>query len=172
MAKAIVKADLNQASSNGASFPSFEPDILASHQYLKTCQRAHPVEPEKALMLAVLAEALDTYQRFAFSQSPRGRLLFREAKAWFRHERPTDSIFAFRSICEVFGLNPDFLRRGLMQWTANRERTQSPRIKIQLHLERSRARGPLNNIGKKLSNYGNKVRAPTALNQHLVSPLD
>jgi hypothetical protein len=27
------------------------------------------VEPEKALMFAVLAEAVDTYQRFAFSQS-------------------------------------------------------------------------------------------------------
>jgi hypothetical protein len=170
MAKGIIRADVNQAPSKGAWLPSFEPDILASHQYLKTCQRATPVQPEKALMLAVLVEALETYQRFAFSYSPRSRLLFREAEAWFWRERPTDSIFAFRSICEVFGLNPSFFRRGLMQWTANRERTKASRIKIQLHLERSRARKPLNTIGNQLDR--NKVRAPTALNHHLVSSLD
>jgi hypothetical protein len=170
MAKGIVNADLSQASSNGASLPSFEPDILASHQYLKTGQRTNPVEREKALMLAVLEEAINTYQRFAFSHSSRGRLLFREAEAWFWHEGATDSIFAFRSICEVFGLSPDFLRCGLMQWTANRERAQSPRAKIQFHLERSRARKPLNDVGKKRVNHRDKAGGPTALNHHLASP--
>jgi hypothetical protein len=81
MAKEIAKADLSQASSNGESLPSFEPDILAPHQYLKNCRRTNPAEPEKALMFAVLAEAVDTYQRFAFFDSPGGRLLFREAEA-------------------------------------------------------------------------------------------
>jgi hypothetical protein len=165
MAKETFKSPVNKAPSL-----SFEPDILAPNQYFRNCQRTSPAEPEKALMLAVLVQAVDTYQRFAFSDSPRGRLLFREVEAWFWREKSSDSVFSFRSICEVFGLNPDFLRRGLMQWTANRERTKSPRIKIQLHLERSRARKPLNDRGKKLSNYRDKVRGPTALNYDLVSP--
>jgi hypothetical protein len=171
MAKEIVSSTLNKASSNGASLLSFEPDILAPQQYLKNYQRHDPAEAEKALMFAVLVEAVDTYQRFAFSNSPHGRLLFREVKAWFWGAK-TDSVFAFRSICEVFGLDPSFLRRGLMQWTASRQWNPSPRKKIQLHLERGRARKPLNDIGKKLSNNRDKVRGPTALKHHLVSPPD
>jgi hypothetical protein len=115
MAKEVVKATVSKASSL-----SFEPDILAPNQYLNNCQRTSPAEPEKALMFAVLAEAVDTYQRFAFSDSPRGRLLSREVEDWFWGERPADSVFAFRSICEIFGLDPSFLKHGLMQWTASR----------------------------------------------------
>jgi hypothetical protein len=153
MAKQIIKLTFNKASSL-----SFEPDILASYQYLKNYRCTHPVEPEKALMLAVLAEAVDTYQRFALSDSSRAQALFREVEAWFWGEEP-DSLFSFPSICEVFGLDPGFLRRGLMQWTANRQRNTSPRKKFQLHLERGRARKPLNDIGTKApSNHSGKGR--------------
>jgi hypothetical protein len=153
MAQQIVKLPFNKASSL-----SFEPDILAPHQYLKNYRCTHPVEPEKALMLAVLAEAVDTYQRFAFSDSSRGRALFREVEAWFWGEDP-DSLFSFLSICEVFGLDPGFLKRGLMQWTVNRQRNTTPRKKFQLHLERGRACKPLNNIGTKaVSNHADKAR--------------
>jgi hypothetical protein len=144
MAKEIVKPTLNKSSSL-----SFEPDILAPHQYLKNCRRTSPAEPEKTLTFAVLAEAVDTYQRFVFSDSSQGRLLFREAEAWFWGDKP-DSVFSFPSICEAFGLDPEFLRRGLTQWTASRQRSTSPRKKIQLHLERGRARKPLSSIGRKL----------------------
>ena len=161
MAKEIVKPTLSKSSSL-----SFEPDILAPHQYLKNYQRHDPAEPEKALIFAVLAEAVDTYQRFAFSDLSRGRLLFREAEAWFWGEE-ADSAFSFLSICELFGLDPEFFRHGLMQWTANRQRNTSRRKKFQLHLERGRARKSLNSIGKKAaSNHSHKDRRW----DHLVSP--
>lgn len=139
MAKQIIKPALNKASSL-----LFEPDILAPHQYLTNHGGTNPAAPEKALMFAVLVEAVDTYQRFAFSDSSRGRLLFREAEAWLWGEKP-DSVFAFRSICEVFGLDPSFLRHGLMQFTATRQRNMSPRKKIHLYLGRGRARKSLSN---------------------------
>ena len=88
-------------------------------------------------MFAVLAEAVETYQRFAFSESPRKQRLFREAKAWFWGERP-GCPFAFRSICEVFGLDPAYLRRGLRQWTENPRLDKSWRKRIQLRSGRSR----------------------------------
>jgi hypothetical protein len=159
MANEIVKPIVSPASL------SFEPDILGPHQYLKNCQRSNPAEPEKALMFAVLAEAVDTYQRFAFSDSPRGRLLFREAKAWLWGEKP-DSVFAFRSICEVFGLDPSFLRRGLMKWTADRQWNTLPRKKIRFHLERGRARKSLkslNGFGKNVSHDLGKLNGLAAL---------
>ncbi|HEY7322422.1 MAG TPA: hypothetical protein VIE89_33065 [Candidatus Binatia bacterium] len=143
MASEVIKFTFNQP-----TLFSFEPDILAPHQYLKNYRSTHRVESEKALMLAVLAEAVDTYQKYAFSESSRGRTLFREADAWFWREE-ADSVFSFPVICEVFGLDPGFLRSGLMQWTASRRGNALPRKKFQLHLERGRARKPLNTIGKK-----------------------
>lgn len=124
---------------NGPSLLPYEPDILASQQYLKNYRRARPGEPEKALMFAVLAQAVETYQKFAFSESPRGQALFREVKAWFWREE-ADGIFSFRSICDVSGLNPGFLRRGLMQWTADRLRGTTSRRRIQLRSVRARTR--------------------------------
>jgi hypothetical protein len=88
MAKEIVKSELSQASSNGASLPSFEPDILPPHQYLKTCQRANPVEPEKVLRLAVLAKTIDTYQSFAFSTRPAAACFFVRRKPGFGAKEP------------------------------------------------------------------------------------
>ena len=149
----------------------FEPDILAPHQYLTNYRRLNPVEPEKALMFAVLAEAVDTYQRFAFCKSSRGQAIFREGEDWFWDDEP-DSLFSFLSICEVFGLDPGFLRRGLAQWTASQKRNRSPRKKIQLHLDRGRARKPLNDVGKRAAlKYRGPTGGPMVLN-HLASRLD
>ena len=117
----------------------YEPDILASQRYLKSYRRATPAEPEKALMFAILAEAVETYQRFAFSESPGKQRLFREAKAWFWGEEP-GCLFSFQSICEVFGLDPAYLRRGLSKLTANPQRDKSWRKRIQLRSGRSRTR--------------------------------
>ena len=58
----------------------YEPDILASQRYLKSYRRVTPTEPEKVLLFAVLAEAVETFQRFAFSEAPHKRRLFLEAK--------------------------------------------------------------------------------------------
>lgn len=172
MAKQIIGLSTNNKLTLTPRTPvSFEPDILALHQYLKNNRRTNPVEPEKALMFAVLAEAIDTYQRYAFSRSPRGQALLHEVKTWFWGEQ-ADFLFSFPNICEVFGLDPGFLRRGLMQWTANRQRYKRPRKKIQLHMDRGRARKPLDSIGKKSAlNHRGMVSRPLAVN-HLVSRLD
>lgn len=117
----------------------YEPDILAPQRYLKSYRRTTLAEPEKALMFAVLAEAVETYQRFAFSKSRGKQRLFREAKAWFWAEGP-GCPFSFPSICEVFGLDPTYLRRGLRQWTENPQRDHAWRKRIQLRSGRSRTR--------------------------------
>ena len=134
MAKEIIRFNWERT-----SLLPYEPDILACQQYLKNYRRGKPAEPEKALMFAVLVQAVETYQRFAFSESPRGQALFHEAKAWFWSDE-VNGIFSFRSICDVSGLNPGFLRRGLMQWMASRQGSASPRKRIQFRSVRSRSR--------------------------------
>jgi hypothetical protein len=134
MTKAMIRFNWD----NTSVLP-YEPDILASQQYLKNYRRRNPVEPEKALLFAVLVEAVKTYQGFAFSESPRKQKLFREAKEWLWGEEP-ESLFSFRSICGVFGIDPAFLRRGLMQWAAERKRSASCRKKVQLRSGAGRTR--------------------------------
>jgi hypothetical protein len=68
--------------------------------------------PEKGLMLAVLEEAVATFQHQLGAESRRGRRLFREADEWFR-SADTSWAFAFESVCDVLGLDPDYVRRGL-----------------------------------------------------------
>lgn len=119
----------------------FEPDTLISEKYFKVYRLAKPAEAEKKLMFAVLVEALQTYQKFAFSKSPRGQTLFHEAETWFGKDEP-DGVFSFSSICEVFGLNPPFLRRGLLQWVERRERRE-PLRKILLRVRVGRIRTPI-----------------------------
>lgn len=128
----------------------YEPDILASQQYLKTYRRINPVEPEKALLFAVLVEAVKTYQKFAFSESPRKQKLFHEAKAWLWDEEP-DGFFSFRSICGVFGIDPGFLRRGLVQWTADRKRSAYRRKAFQLRSGAGRTRKQMITLPDKTS---------------------
>ena len=116
----------------------YETDILASHQYFKSFQRTNPAEPEKALLFAVLVEAVKTYEGFAFSESLRKQRLFRESQACLWAEEP-GGLFSFRGICEVFGFDPMFLRRGLLQWTADRKHSLSRRKKSSVALGRSDA---------------------------------
>jgi hypothetical protein len=118
----------------------FDPEILISQQYLKIYRQTKPAEAEKRLMLAVLVDAVQTYQKFASSRSAPGKALFREAEAWFRREEP-DCVFSFSSICEVLGLNPPFLRRGLLQGVEDRKRRGPPR-KVQLRAGVGRTRKP------------------------------
>jgi hypothetical protein len=99
-------------------------------------QRANLSIPEKALMFAVLADAVDTYQQSAFSDSPRKRHLFHEAEEWFCREE-ADYLFSFKGICEALGFDPAFLRRGLILWTAKCQENRVPRTRLQVHSVRS-----------------------------------
>jgi hypothetical protein len=76
-------------------------------------------QAEKRLMLAVLEEAVATFQRYADAKSRRGERLFREAQEWI-DSTDTSWIFAFESLCHALGLDVDHLRGGLQRWKARR----------------------------------------------------
>lgn len=131
---AITPGDLASASPI-----SFGPDILSELLHLTTRRRSQLAVPEKALMFAVLADAVETYQKHAFSKSRRQQVLFREAGEWFE-KNETGYLFSFRSICEVLGFDPAFLRLGLLRWPNNRKQNRSRRKRTQPHSVRSQAR--------------------------------
>ena len=93
----------------------FQPDTLLPAQYLETFRRKAPLEPEKRLMLSVLEDAVACFQKHLFSRDPRGRALFRDAEEWIVEEG-SDWLFSFENICEVLGLDPQYVRQGLLRW--------------------------------------------------------
>jgi hypothetical protein len=104
----------------------FEPDVLVDRQFFHTYRRKYQSEPERALVFAVLSEAIETFRKFAFSKSARGRSLFRQAEAWLWDKDP-DYFFSCKNICELMGLDPCYLRRGLLEWAEKNEESTSER---------------------------------------------
>jgi GNAT superfamily N-acetyltransferase len=94
----------------------FQPDTLLPDQYLDTFRRKLYLEPEKKLMLAILEDAIACYQKYIFARDGKGKALFHEAEEWVE-ERGSGNVFTFDSACESLGLNPEYLRRGVADWT-------------------------------------------------------
>jgi hypothetical protein len=95
----------------------FEPDVLVEQDFFRAWRRATPPVPELVLLFAVLNDAIDTFQKFAFSNSVRRQSRFQEVEAWIWDEKSEDLV-SFRNICQLIGLHPAYLRRGLLEWRA------------------------------------------------------
>ncbi|MGH7818242.1 MAG: hypothetical protein ACREQ9_00565 [Candidatus Binatia bacterium] len=94
----------------------FEPDTLLPSQFFAHFKgRGATVRGEKRLMLAVLEDAVDCYQKYAFAREPRGRELFSEAEEWL-FSSDNSWVFAYENICETLEVNADYVRRGLQEW--------------------------------------------------------
>jgi hypothetical protein len=75
--------------------------------------RTHNVlDGERALMFAVLVDALDTWVKTRNAKGHRKRAEFNEVEGWIRSRR-TGSPFTFESICDSLGFNPDAIRFSL-----------------------------------------------------------
>ncbi|HWH78003.1 MAG TPA: hypothetical protein VNT76_11555 [Candidatus Binatus sp.] len=96
----------------------FQPDTLLPDQYLDTYKRKLHLEPEKKLMLAILEDAIACYQKYIFARESKGKALFRETEDWV-FAKDENGIFSFDSVCEILALDPDYVRRGLVEWKRN-----------------------------------------------------
>jgi hypothetical protein len=101
------------------SFGLFEPDALLPAQFYAAFRGGSAVRGEKRLMLAVLEDALDCYQKYAFARDGHGQQLFTEACEWIASES-RDWFFSFENICETLEITPEYLRRGLESWRVSR----------------------------------------------------
>jgi len=94
-------------------------DSSVSGQYFDTMRRSEHLEPEKALLIALLEDAIDNYRKLTATRDRQGKEQFREAEAWIM-ARDDKWIFGFDSVCELLGLDPDYIRRGLREHGAKR----------------------------------------------------
>ncbi len=91
----------------------FEPDVLIPEQVAR--RRRAALSGEKRLMLAVIENALDCYQKYIEATDRIGRTLFMEAAAWME-STSNDDIFSFENISETLDINPEYFRRGVAAW--------------------------------------------------------
>ena len=93
----------------------FQPDVLLAEQYIDNFRRKTPLEPEKALLLAVLEDGIRCFQDNILPRNKKKQMLFEEAEAWLFGDE-SNGIFSFVSVCALLGLDPGYIRRGLKQW--------------------------------------------------------
>lgn len=89
------------------------PDVLLPTQYLG--RGNSPIAPVERLMLAVLEEAISTYQRRLVAHTSRGDRELDEVQRWTDSD-DTSWPFSCASICHVLGLDVTRLRRELRAW--------------------------------------------------------
>jgi hypothetical protein len=92
-------------------------DMLVTEKFTGTIRRSEYLEPEKALLLAVLEDAVDSFVKYHSAHDRIGKGRFHEAEEWIM-QTGDDWIFSFDNICESLSLDPQYLRRGLRQWRA------------------------------------------------------
>jgi hypothetical protein len=74
-------------------------------------------EGEEKLMLAVLENATEDFQKYVLASDKRGMELFQDAEHWIL-ETNSPSFFSFENICAHLELDPEYVRRGFMRWKA------------------------------------------------------
>jgi hypothetical protein len=95
----------------------FQPDSLLPSQFFAALkQKAHACG-ERRLMLAILEDAVDCFQKYVRAADNRSRHLCTDAEKWFMSDDDSWP-FSFVNICYTLDLHPGFLRRGLVEWKA------------------------------------------------------
>lgn len=91
-----------------------EPDVLLSDLF-GSGKRGETASSEKRLMLAVLRNALECYQKHLNATDRTGREIFAEAAAWIESTNGR-GLFSFENISEALELEPEYVRRQLARW--------------------------------------------------------
>ncbi len=97
----------------------FSPDPISRFQYEKVHGKKESQADDqalRALMLALLEDAIACFQGRFFKPSRTNDKLFEEAEEWINSE--DEGVVSFNNVCETLGLHPGQLRKGLERWKA------------------------------------------------------
>jgi hypothetical protein len=97
--------------------PLFEDEVVLPVQYADMVRGDARRPPEHRLLFAVLEDAVRCWQIHERATTRSGRSLFWETAAWMASDDDS-SPFTFVAICQLFGLEPAYVRAGLRRWSA------------------------------------------------------
>jgi hypothetical protein len=92
-----------------------ESDLILPCQYCDVSS-GYGLSSEQRLMLALLTDALNVYQKGALSQLTGLRRLYVDAERWILTERADGDALSFTTVCDALGINPELLRRRIIDW--------------------------------------------------------
>ena len=95
------------------NFTIMTDDTSMLQYYLDTFRRSQHLEPEKLLIAAILEDAVQEYRKYIRAHDADGKKRFREVEEWIMRGG-NDWIFSFDSVCDLLGLDPDYVRRGVL----------------------------------------------------------
>lgn len=104
--------------------PMLEPDIMLPAQFFGNVPSLIDKSGEYRLLWAVLADAIKCFQTFVHARTRKGRRLFEEVECWIMHQEIQPTVaddakprpFVFKEVCDVLGLEAEYLRAGLRRW--------------------------------------------------------
>lgn len=105
-----------------------QPDTLLPSQYFAALKRKGAHEPERRLVIAVLQDAVDCFQKHIRARDRKARQLFVDAEEWISSSDRSWP-FSFENVCDLLQINPEYLRRGLLTWK-DRELEGQPHRKV------------------------------------------
>lgn len=93
----------------------FQPDTVAPAQFFDGLRRQAAVEPERELVLAILDDAVMCFQKYLKSTGEKERRILADTEEWFCTD-DREWVFSFLNVCDILGMAPGYLRKGLLQW--------------------------------------------------------
>jgi hypothetical protein len=69
--------------------------------------------PERGLLSALLFDGVQSFISYVLAESAAEKQRYAEAHNWVM-EKTNESVFSFVNTCEALGINPEYLRLGLL----------------------------------------------------------
>jgi hypothetical protein len=102
-----------------SSQPAFEnvggSDLILPCQYFDI-SGGHSLSGEQRLMLALLTDAINVYQKGVLSRRANARRLYVDAERWILADDDTCGWLSFPTVCEALGIHTGLLRRRIISW--------------------------------------------------------
>lgn len=92
-----------------------EPEVVLPSQFYGKGGLDASLQPEKRLMLAVMEDAVGTFQKYVWARDRASQRLLAEVEDWFASD-DLDWPYSFVNICHSLGLEVGFMRGGLRRW--------------------------------------------------------
>ncbi|HEY2776100.1 MAG TPA: hypothetical protein VGK20_18815 [Candidatus Binatia bacterium] len=113
---------MEEATERGGRFQSderlldvFDPDIILPAQHFAAIQRKKFPSGEHRLLIALIQDAIECFQKHMHARDAKRRQLFLDAQGWIGSDDDR-AVFSFNNVCMMLGMNPDYVRQGLEQW--------------------------------------------------------
>ncbi len=90
-------------------------DLILPCQYYDV-SGGHRLSGEQRLMLALLTDAINVYQKGAHARLTRARRLYVDAERWIMRDAPGSNALSFTTVCDALGIDAGLLRRRIIGW--------------------------------------------------------